>query len=672
MGLILQVILTLLVVINVSAVKVVSGLEKNNDKTKKRKAVIWDNTIKITNNFFLSLSMDFAASRNQSNEKPVIALKVFLGELLSGTARMNYSSKISANKVHMVFYDGGTETNLEISKVRFHDQCYNIHWKSKNNNILQDCFDTEQSHWFGLGELFNQVWPLDKSSFKMLPFITTDYLYDKFYHTFGGVLEPLAVNSKGGGVHISDIVPLKVGLNEHGVKKLCIRADNSDCNSSYGRSDYNNLKYTICIADNVKSVHSILTNQFIKKPRGFPDIRMIREPLWSTWVKYRKNVNQAKILKFADKIKKHGFKASHLVIEDKYSTEYGTFNFDPKRFNDLTHMINRLRTNGIRVMVWIPPFCNLDSVHFRDGFKYWLKVGRKEVPGITKWWNGYGTILDTTDGNCKKWFKARLKSFQRMKLDGFKFDGGEVGALPDNYRFKVTQRNPNYFSHYYVKMASKVSNLVEVRVGYKSQQYPVFVRLLDRRSGWTIDDGLRSVLTATLTLSILGYPFVLPDMVGGNAYITLPNKELYLRWVQLCVFMPSIQFSIPPWDYGNDINKLALEALNIRDRLSSYIVDLAKGVQFSGNPIIRPLWWLWPKDENTFVIDTEFMLGDKYLIAPVLSSNITQHQVYLPSGIWEEQWGQKRMLYLADGKFQHYTVTLSDICYFRLVEKFTL
>ena len=38
-----------------------------------------------------------------------------------------------------------------------------------------------------------------------------------------------------------------------------------------------------------------------------------------------------------------------------------------------------------------------------------------------------------------------------------------------------------------------------------------------------------------------GYSFVLPDMIGGNGYNGDPSRELYIRWLQVNVFMPSMQ-----------------------------------------------------------------------------------------------------------------------------------
>ena len=93
--------------------------------------------------------------------------------------------------------------------------------------------------------------------------------------------------------------------------------------------------------------------------------------------------------------------------------------------------------------------------------------------------------------------------------------------------------------------------LRQVRAGYRSQQLPVFVRMLDKDTAWGHDNGLRSVIPTALESGVLGYPFVLPDMIGGNGR-TAPDRELFIRWTELTAFLPAMQFSFVPWRYDND------------------------------------------------------------------------------------------------------------------------
>ena len=61
----------------------------------------------------------------------------------------------------------------------------------------------------------------------------------------------------------------------------------------------------------------------------------------------------------------------------------------------------------------------------------------------------------------------------------------------------------------------------------------------------------KTMIPTAFLFSTIGYPFILPDMIGGNVYNNegLPSSELFIRWMQLNAFLPSMQFSISPWQY---------------------------------------------------------------------------------------------------------------------------
>lgn len=56
-------------------------------------------------------------------------------------------------------------------------------------------------------------------------------------------------------------------------------------------------------------------------------------------------------------------------------------------------------------------------------------------------------------------------------------------------------------------------------------------------------------------MGLSGYPFILPDMIGGNAYGEKPSKELFIRWVQVNALLPAMQFSLLPWDFDEEVNR---------------------------------------------------------------------------------------------------------------------
>jgi len=109
--------------------------------------------------------------------------------------------------------------------------------------------------------------------------------------------------------------------------------------------------------------------------------------------------------------------------------------------------------------------------------------------------------------------------------------------------------------------------------------------MLDKFSDWGHNNGLRSIIPTALAFGIAGYPFVLPDMIGGNGagadFTALPDRELYVRWAELTAFLPAMQFSFAPWQYDNMTVDIArkfahLHETTIGDELEAAAKDAVK------------------------------------------------------------------------------------------------
>ena len=87
---------------------------------------------------------------------------------------------------------------------------------------------------------------------------------------------------------------------------------------------------------------------------------------------------------------------------------------------------------------------------------------------------------------------------------------GESAWCPSEFKYFDQTAKPDAYSQNYVKIAAGQNNFVEVRTAHGVQDSAIFYRILDRATDWTIHDGIKSVVTATLQFGLLGYPFVLP------------------------------------------------------------------------------------------------------------------------------------------------------------------
>ena len=66
--------------------------------------------------------------------------------------------------------------------------------------------------------------------------------------------------------------------------------------------------------------------------------------------------------------------------------------------------------------------------------------------------------------------------------------------------------------------------------------------------------------------------------------------------------------------------------------IKPYIQELARNVTSHGVPTMRPLAYEFPADPKCRGLNDQYMLGPKYLVAPVTVENATTRTLYFPAG----------------------------------------
>ncbi|CAL8070657.1 unnamed protein product [Orchesella dallaii] len=514
--------------------------------------------------------------------------------------------------------------------------CGSVEWTSAYARQIEDCYDLEEGvHWYGGGEMFTQIWPIETRPRQEGAYVTADSMASN-EGQFGGVVENYWLLSNGAAIVIAPDTPLFFSLNTTHPNRVCFIA--KDQNPFTQRSPLS-FNYTWCTAENVKAAHQLAHGTFFDKPNGIPDEEMLIRPLWSTWAQYKADVNQSIVLDFARRVVSEGFgNASHIEIDDNWEPCYGQETFDTVKFPDPKAMVDEIKAMNMRVTLWVHPFINYGCPLFNEGMSNgYLVKDAKGKTGITSWWQGGNAgIIDVTNPDAAAWWVARLQKLQEETgVDAFKFDAGETNWLPaSNVLAGGSEMWPQIYSTKYVETCATFGGLIETRTAHLNQATPFFVRMLDKDSRWGYNNGLQSMIPTLLQFSIAGYPFVLPDMIGGNAYGEWPSKELYVRWLQANIFMPAVQFSVVPWEYDSETIQICLAVLAQREMYRDDILAAARQAAEDGSPINRPIWWVDPTDENTFTIDNAYMLGDKILVAPVVEEGAVSRDIYLPAGTW--------------------------------------
>ncbi|CAG5129966.1 unnamed protein product [Candidula unifasciata] len=567
------------------------------------------------------------------------------------------------------------------------------------NQVVKDCYNLGDSHWYGGFEAVSQTWPLKKAvqiedgiillseeqelvldgvDIVFGPYVSGDFGVHKV--ELGNVLERLFFSSSGVGIMVSQDSPLYLSFNQHRDGQICLAGayDGAHYSSYFGKPPV--LEYTVCKAENVYEIYDYMKTRFLPKPEGTPNHDLFRYPIWSTWAQYNRNISQAAVLEFADTILAHKLPASQLEIDDAWTARYGDLDFDPIKFPDPKKMMEDLSNKGFPVSLWTHPFINLKADAFTEGFhnKYFVMLRGSEIPALTRWWNDeMAALLDVTNPAAVIWYQNKLHRLREVyNVTSFKFDAGEAHFVPHSHHTFQHMPTANMYASLWAELAynsDPISRRQEVRVGWNSQRLPMFVRIMDRMSNWDRQAGLPSVIPAVLTLGIIGYPFVLADMIGGNAYADMvtfkggayPDRELYIRWLELNTFLPTLQFSVAPWIYDKEVVAITKKFLNIREQYVSIILELAEESVKTGSPIIRPLWWIAPLDQQALVIEDQYLLGDCILVAPVTVRGAWKRDIYIPAGTWDDK--------LRGGHFQgpvtlkDYTVALEELAFFEKV-----
>ena len=73
--------------------------------------------------------------------------------------------------------------------------------------------------------------------------------------------------------------------------------------------------------------------------------------------------------------------------------------------------------------------------------------------------------------------------------------------------------------------------------------------------------------------------------------------------------------------------------LKLHELLTPYFTELSENACATGMPIMRHMVLHWQEDETVYDIDDQYLLGDAFLVAPVLTDWNTR-DIYLPEGKW--------------------------------------
>jgi alpha-glucosidase (family GH31 glycosyl hydrolase) len=329
--------------------------------------------------------------------------------------------------------------------------------------------------------------------------------------------------------------------------------------------------------------------------------------------------------------------------------------------------VARLDTLGFKVLAYFNNFVSVDyHPVYDEGAAAGHFVKTPEGAPYIVGYPGYPRVaqVDFTDPAAVAWYQRLLEESIDLGFRGYMYDFAEY--VPRDAVFSDGRRGEAVHNEYpmlYHKAAYEAMQrrlgadfMVFARSGYTGSQRYVTAWPGDLDSSWSRHNGLASAVSAGLSLGMSGFPFYGSEIGGYHMIFNPPpDKELYLRWVQVAAYSPlmieqSDGYSLRGpdaevrWQWWSDAETLELFVRYTREHtaLVPYLYAYAREAAETGAPVMRHLFLEHPEDPRVYGLDTQYLLGRELLVAPVLEEGARQRRVYLPQGQWVDQRNGRR------------------------------
>jgi len=378
-------------------------------------------------------------------------------------------------------------------------------------------------------------------------------------------------------------------------------------------------------------------------------------PLWSLgYIHCRERYNtQNELIENAREFRQKKIPIDVIVQDWQYWGKYGwnAMQFDETRYPAPAAMTDELHNMNMRLMLSV-----------------WAKIDKQSEAGKQMAEKGYyiaGTdwIDFFNPAAAKLYWDNFSRRLTTLKIDAWWQDATE----PENDDLQNRRVNDGtipgeVYRNIYPLMVNKTvyeglrrdvpekRAMILTRCGFSGiQRYAVATWSGDVGNDW---ETLRRQIAGGLGQMATGVPWWTYDAGGffrpRDQYENTEYHERFLRWLQAATFLPLMRVhgymsNTEPWRYGDDVQRISTQYINMRYRLLPYIYSQAAAVSFAGSTLMRPLVMDFPTDIKALEQKGEYMFGKSFLVAPVTEAQVKQWAVYFPKeSDWYDFWTNER------------------------------
>ncbi len=347
---------------------------------------------------------------------------------------------------------------------------------------------------------------------------------------------------------------------------------------------------------------------------------------------------------------------------------------DEEHYPGWDEMVQTLRDQGIRVMVYISPFLvdvaekgsdvrNLFREAEASGY---LVRNQQGEPYLIAMATFDTALVDLTNPAARAWLKDVIREEmldrgvsgwmadygEYLPFDAQLFSGEEAGDVHNRYPEMWARLNREVLEE-----EGLVGDVVFFsRSG--SARGPGLSTLMwagDQLVTFDRHDGLKSAIKGMLSSGISGFSLNHTDTGGHTSLVftvgdttmsvLVRSKELLMRWMEMSAFTPvfrthegnrteeSVQF----YEDEETLGHFARFA-KIYRALSFYRSELMEEAFQRGIPLVRHPMLHYPDDPGVYGMEHQWMLGTEFMVVPVVDSGAETVNAYLPEGEWVHLW----------------------------------
>lgn len=360
-------------------------------------------------------------------------------------------------------------------------------------------------------------------------------------------------------------------------------------------------------------------------------------PLWSFgfWMSRITYKSEDEVRNVAAKLREHRIPADVIHLDTGwFETDWrSNYKFSTSRFRDPARMISDLKKQGFRVSLWQYTYFTSKNEIYKEAVDKGYVV--RNEGGVLPFEDA---VLDLSNAETVKWYQGLLGNLLKMGVGAIKVDFGEgapINGLYASGRTGLYEHNlyPLRYNKAVADITKEITgeSIIWARSAWAgSQRYPIH---------WggdaeNTDSAMAAELRGGLSFGLSGFTYWSHD-VGG--FVERAPRDLYRRWMAFGVLTSHTRaHGAPPrepWEYDEALTEDFRRALGLKYSLMPYIYAQAKDSSARGYPMLRTLFFEYPDDPTSWLIEDEYLFGSDLLVAPMFEE-ASQRNVYLPPGKW--------------------------------------